>query len=304
MKKLLTPKQVAQAIDVSESSLKRWCDQGLLTANRTAGGHRRLALHDVLQFLRKSGQKLVRPELFGLPSNTGQTWVVLERAREQVRSALIGGDEELCRRILFDLYLAGHSVLEICDHVIAGAFHQIGELWEHGETSIYRERLACEIGFKMLHELSTAIRTPPAEALVALGGTLESDPYRLPTSMIELVLREQGWHATSLGTRLPAATIAEAVLDSRPNLLWLSVSSIECVPTFLLEYAHLQKIVTETGTPVVVGGRALTSEIRRRMSYSAYCDTLRHLVKFAAAISSYVPRLNEDGCSSAPNRIS
>jgi excisionase family DNA binding protein len=44
VKKLVTPKQVAQAINVSESSLKRWCDQGLLTAIRTAGGHRRLAL--------------------------------------------------------------------------------------------------------------------------------------------------------------------------------------------------------------------------------------------------------------------
>ena len=120
---------------------------------------------------------------------------------------------------------------------------------------------------------------------MAIGGTLESDPYRLPTAMIEVVLRELGWQATSLGTRLPATTIAEAVRDNRPRLLWISVSCIESVPAFLEEYAHLHRVATEIGAAVVVGGRALTAEVRQQMAYSAYCDTLRHLVTFAASQS-------------------
>lgn len=283
MKKLVTPKQVAQAINVSESSLKRWCDQGLLTAIRTAGGHRRLAVDDVFQFLRKSGQQLVRPELLGLPSNTGQAAVVIGRAREQIQEALISGDEDQCRRIIFDLYLAGQSACEICDHVLAMAFHEIGDRWECGEVSIYRERRACEIAFKMLHELRMAIRTPQPGAPVAVGGTLSCDPYRLPNAMIELVLRELGWQATSLGTSLPLATISEAIRESRPRLLWLSLSCIDSVPTFLENYAQLHRAATETGAAVVVGGRALVPEIRQQMAYSAYCDTLRHLVTFAAS---------------------
>lgn len=279
-------KQVAQAINVSESSLKRWCDQGLLTAIRTAGGHRRLALDDVFQFLRQSGQQLVRPELLGLPSNTGRAVGVSDRAREQVRDALVAGDEDLCRRIVFDLYLAGQSACEICDRVLAMAFHDIGDRWECGEVSIYRERRACEIGFKMMHELRMVIRTPRPEALVAVGGTLSCDPYRLPNAMIELVLREQGWRATTLGTSLPASTIGEAVRDSRPRLLWLSVSYIDSVSSFLEEYAHLHRLALENGAAVVVGGRALTPVIRQQMEYSAYCDTLRHLVTFGASLTS------------------
>jgi len=285
VKKLVTPKQVAQAINVSESSLKRWCDQGLLTAVRTAGGHRRLAVDDVFQFLRKSGQQLVRPELLGLPSNTGRTAAVEERARDRLRDALIAGDEDQCRRIVFDLYLSGQSACEICDQVLAPALHDIGALWECGEVSVYRERRACETELKLLHELRMAIRAPPTDAPRAVGGTLECDPYRLPTSMIELVLREQSWQATSLGTRLPAATIAEAVRDNKPKVLWLSVSSIESVPEFLQEYSLLHSVASETGAAVVVGGRALTAEIRQQMTYSAYCDTLRHLVSFATSLA-------------------
>jgi len=286
VKKLVTPKQVAQAIGVSESSLKRWCDRGLLTTVRTGGGHRRLALADVFEFLRQSGRQLVRPELLGLPSNTGHAATVVERAREQIRDALIVGDEDQCRRIVFDLYLARQSICEICDHLLATAFHDLGDCWSRGEMSIYRERRACEIGFKLLHELHSAIRVPPTTAPIAIGGCLEFDPYRLPTTMVELVLRELGWQASSLGARLPAATIADAVRDTRPRILWLSVSCIDSASAFLGDYAFLHRVASENGAAVVVGGRALTAEIRQQMTYAAYCDTLRHLVAFTESLTT------------------
>jgi excisionase family DNA binding protein len=285
VERLVTPKQVAQAINVSESSLKRWCDRGLLATVRTAGGHRRLALDDVVQFLRESGHPLVRPELLGLPSTVGQGATVIARARDQVRDALLAGDEDQCRRIVFDLYLSGQSAAEICDRVLAAAFHDIGDRWACGEILVYHERRGCEIAIKALYDLRQAIRSPTADAPVALGGAPEHDPYRLPTTMVEIALRECGWRACSYGTLLPAATLGEAVRENRPQLLWVSVSFIESVPQFLEEYARLYETAAEMGTAVAVGGRALTEEIRQQMVYSAYCDTLRHLVTFVAALS-------------------
>ncbi len=284
--KLITPKQVAQAIGVSESSLKRWCDRGVLSTVRTAGGHRRLALESVFEFLRQSGQPLVRPELLGLPSNTGQPPTVPFRAREQMFAALVAGDEDQCRRIVFDLYLSGKSACEICDGVLAPALHQIGARWECGDVAIYRERRACEIASKTLHELRLAIRAPSIEAPVALGATLECDPYRLPTEMIEVVMRELGWNATSLGTQLPVATLIQAVRDSQPRLLWVSVSCVVSIPGFLDGYTLLQRAATEVNTVVAVGGRALTADLRQRMTYAAYCDTLNHLAAFATSLTS------------------
>ncbi len=290
MKHLITPKQVAQAIGVSESSLKRWCDQGLLTTVRTAGGHRRLALDGVIQFLRKSGHQLVRPELLGLPATVGQGTTVIARARDQIRDALLSGDEDQCRRIAIDLYLAGQSACDICDRVLAAAFHDIGDGWECGEVVVYRERRGYEIALKVLHDLRLALQVPPLHAPMAIGGALEHDPYRLPTTMVEVALREAGWQATSLGTLLPAATVSEAVRENRPNLLWLSVSSIESVPNFLEQYARLYETAVEVGVAIAVGGRALTEEIRQQMVYSAYCDTLRHLVTFIETLSTEVSK--------------
>ena len=47
MKTTISPRQVARAIGVGESTLKRWCDRGLIPMLKTAGGHRRLAVSDV-----------------------------------------------------------------------------------------------------------------------------------------------------------------------------------------------------------------------------------------------------------------
>ena len=67
---LVSPKQVARAIGVSESSLKRWCDQGLIKTVRTAGGHRKMTIAEVLRYVREQDHKLVSPEILGLPPRT------------------------------------------------------------------------------------------------------------------------------------------------------------------------------------------------------------------------------------------
>lgn len=282
--KLITPKQVAQAIGVSESSLKRWCDRGRLVTVRTAGGHRRLSLDHVIQFLRESGHAILRPELLGLPSNTGKGATNFDRARVQIRDALLAGDEELCRRIVFDLYLAGHAVSEICDDILAEAFHDIGDLWDCGEAEVYQERRACVICLRILSEWRASIPAAPDDAPLAIGGAPECDPYTLPTTMVEVVFRQLGWRTQSLGARLPMSTLLAAVRNARPQVFWLSVSHIEDERRFVDEYCSFYEQVREDAA-VVVGGRALVEPLRKQIEYAAYCDNLQHLEAFAKALN-------------------
>lgn len=284
MKQLLTPRQIARAIGVSEASLKRWCDKGLLPATRTAGGHRRLEIASVVEFLRKTGREPVRPEVLGLPPATGKGKPAIGRAVGQAVEALIAGDEERLRRLVYNLYLARHPVRDICDQVLAAAFHGIGHQWKGGRIEVYRERRACEMCARVLHELRFAL-TPIAEnAPRAIGGTADDDPYQLPTAMVELALREAGWLAQSFGAGVPFAALCAAVREVQPRLFWLSVSSIASLADFLAGYAELHHVAATAGVPVVVGGRALTAEVRRQMRYAAYCDHLGHLAAFAATL--------------------
>lgn len=283
MNQFVTPKQVSRAIQVSESSVKRWCDKGVIPSQKTAGGHRRIPLAGLLVFLRESKQPLVSPEVIGLPATTGQSHRVINRAAQQLTEALIRGDDEQCRSITFDLFLAEHSVGTICDHVFAPAFQEIGNRWECNDAEVYQERLGCSIALRVLHELRSLIPESPEKAPIAIGGAVEGDQYHLPTSMVELVLRDAKWNAVSLGSNLPFQTLGQATKTHRPQLFWLSVSHIADESRFLGEYAEFYE---EFGmnVAIVVGGRALTEPLRQQMKYAAFCDNMQHLESFAQTL--------------------
>ncbi len=254
MKQLLSPKQVARAIGVSESSLKRWCDQGLVPTERTAGGHRRICVGDVVQLIRQGDQTVLRPELLGLPPGTRTGAHNRQRSIETLVDALIAGDAELTRRLVFNNFLGGGTIAELADELFAPAMHRIGDCWKCGDLEVYQEHRACEMLARILHELRTIL--PQAKGLVALGGTPSGDHYRLATTLVELMLIEAGWRATSLGTSLPFSTLTKAIEKHRPTLFWLSVSHTGDNSHFSHQLNEWLVSVPKS-THVVLGGQAL-----------------------------------------------
>ncbi|MGE0608130.1 MAG: helix-turn-helix domain-containing protein [Pirellulales bacterium] len=289
---LLSPKQVARAIGVSESSLKRWCDSGLIQTVRTAGKHRKLLLSDVLRFIRERDFQLVSPELLGLPPTAPGANLGLARGRGLLADALLAGNEAQARQIVMDLHLARHSSSVLCDQVISPAFRLIGDRWSCQQAEVYQERRGCEIALRILLDLRR-LQPQPQQELLALGGTIEGDQYMLPTTMAELVLRESGWHANSLGVSIPFASLIRSLYDKRPRLFWLSVSHIREGIDFVAEFAGLSAAATEVGSALVVGGRALTPELRQDMSYAAFCDTMQQLESFAGTIRGALANIDK-----------
>jgi excisionase family DNA binding protein len=283
-----TPKQVARAIGVSESSLKRWCDRGILASIKTAGGHRRIPLKAVLEYMQSTGRPLVRPDILGLPATSGQSDRVLERGKKQLQQALVAGDALACRQVVFDLFLAGHSVAAIGDVVVSPSFQEIGASWACGDIEVYQERRACEICCRALHELERLIPQGKEAAPLALGGTTESDRYDLATTLVAMVLRQNGWQATSLGAGLPFATMLAAIRQHRPQLFWISVSHIADEERFVSDYNAFYEEAAPL-TKIAIGGRSLHPALRERIRYTVFCDRLSHLESFLSAHPSQSP---------------
>jgi methanogenic corrinoid protein MtbC1 len=201
---------------------------------------------------------LVAPEMLGLPVRTGQGSGVVERSQHLFQQHLTQGDEEGCRRIVFDLYLAGVSLAKICDDVVAVTFQQIGHLWECGQLEIFRERQACEICKHVLLEWRMLLPPVPATQPLAIGGTPAGDPYELPSLMVDLVLKSQGWQTKNLGGNLPFNTLLEALEQLHPALFWLSVSHEHEIQNLEMELTQfLTKIPTDVR--VVLGGRGVSA---------------------------------------------
>jgi len=284
MHKSVSPRQVARAIGVSESTLKRWCDRGLIPMTKTAGGHRRIEMQAVLRFLCESGREITEPELLGLPLSTGKTRWTLARATDRILTGLIQNEEAVVRQVVFDLLLAHHSLSVVFDDVLTQALHNLGNQWSCGETAIYEERRACGICMRLLHELRNTAAVPGPQAPAAVGGTLEGDMYTIPVTMAEAVLRSVGWEATTLGSSLPAETLLEALNRCSPRLFWVSVSHISDEVAFVTGVNQLLEVSQRLGTALVIGGRAVTPEVRKRIGYSAFCESFRDLEHFARSL--------------------
>ena len=298
----LTPKKVAMAIGVSESSMKRWCDRGLIDFQTTEGGHRRLSRPSVVDFVRTSKHSLIRSEMIGLPSGIRPSERDVNSARQDFLASIVEGNEDLANQIILELFLSGQSVAEIGDDVISPAFQEIGIQWELGSIEIYRERRACEITLKILAELRQLLPTPDANAPMAIGGAPERDSFSLPTNLVEMVFREAGWRAQSLGSQLPFNTLAAAAIENRPRLFWLSVSAISDEEEFLESFERFRSSLP-ADTFLTVGGRALQGVTRQKMQYSAFGDNLRQLDSLANTLKSpaYPPTVPRFGTAAITN---
>lgn len=260
----LSPKDLALAIGVSESSLKRWVDDGRLSASRTSGGHRRIPLHEAVRFIRESAQAVVRPGLLGIPELSADVARLVASGKGEARlvSVLEAGQAEQARGIVLAHYLCTSSVASVCDGPIAHAMHRIGELWRHnGQQGIAIEHRATTTCVEALHNIRMLL--PPIEGRrpgpvpVAVGGAVETDPYQLPTLMAATCLRELGWRDVNLGATSPTGALLQAARSNNASLVWMSASAHDTGLDLMAEVTRLAEGVADLGATLVLGGRAV-----------------------------------------------
>ena len=303
-----SPRQIANSLRVSESSIKRWCDHGTISTVRTVGGHRRITLPALQEFLRSSNHSLSNPHALGIEEKdlglvTGQASQTSQptpsyqtiRALDQSEflSALAAGQEDVCRRLLQIKLDDGWSRTEAAEDLIVDAMRGIGDQWDCGQLHVFQERRSCLICTRLIHWLFEGLvceaaadsrssqnkKTPP----VAIGAAPETDPYEIPTALVQLALRESGWNAINLGHNLPLESMIRAAKEYRPKLVWLSVTWLSDPQQFIDQQ---NKLADSLGPDVslIVGGQGLNDGLRPHLRYTAHCDSLRHLIRLAARL--------------------
>ncbi len=292
MENALTTRQAARSLGVSQASLKRWCDRGRIAAERTPGGHRRIAPDDVLAFARAHRLPVRDAGLLGLPESAVRPEDVT-RARSALDSALERGDEPAARRAALSAYASGLELTELLDGWIAPTFARLGERWAHGSLSVFQERRAVELCTRVLHDVRAAQPEPPADAPRAIGTTLAGDPYTLAALLVELGLRERRWSAQTIGFQLPARAVVDAIRAVRPRLVWLSVSAPQSADAFAAEYRQVYLGARQVGAAMLIGGRGLTPKLLARIEFSAYARTVREAMGFADALAAALAAPNE-----------
>jgi len=276
---LLSPAQAARALGLSESSVRRLCDQGALESLRTEGGHRRIRPTAVAAYARATTSAVSAEQARAAAGQGGRVAGESELVKRTTK-ALIEGDAGLLRRLLSELSLAGESAAYVADRVLTPALRELGQRWCEGELAVYQEHRASEILLSCLARAREA-HAPTARARRAVCAAPAGDPNSIASAMAAWVLAELGYAAVTLGANMPFGGLAEAVRELRPQLLVLSVSHVLDASSCQLHCRELYDLTSELGCGLALGGRALTPALRAGLSADFFGETLSHLADHA-----------------------
>jgi excisionase family DNA binding protein len=282
---LLSPKDVAAAIGVSESSLRRWIDQGDIRISRTAGGHRRIPLSQAVQFIRKIGAVVVRPEVLHLPAlPQPQTGTPDTADEEHLFAALRDGHRDLARGLVLSWYLQGRPLYELFDGPVRGAIHRLGELWKHDERGVLIEHRATDICLGILAGLRPLL--PPANdsSPLAVGGAPSGDPYQIPSMMAAAVLAEAGMREVNFGANTPLELLAAEALRSDARLVWLSISSVGDPDSLRTAVRATAEALAGRKIDLVIGGHASADAVPPGMANVRSIESMGGLAAFARGL--------------------
>jgi methanogenic corrinoid protein MtbC1 len=275
----LTTRDVARLLLVSEATVKRWADDGLLLPKKTAGGHRRFSIQSVALFRRAQGlapaaqssAKRVRKKTVPgrLPS------------AESFGDLLLNENEAEATAQLIDAYLQDHALATLFDTTITNAMHRVGDLWFNGTITIADEHLATRVMLSALQKLRGIVVPKQATGLKAVCCGVEGDLHELPIHLAEIIFESEGWETSNLGPNTPLFTLRDMVAQKKPDVVCVSARSIVDLDRATTEYAQFRKTIEKINGATVLGGEAFRdSNLRQRFPAEFYAESFSGLSTF------------------------
>ena len=283
----LTTKDVARLLLVSEATVKRWADDGLLLPQKTVGGHRRFSIESIAHLRREHG---VAPAAQS-PTKAAAKKIVPGRlpSAESFSAVLLSDNEAEATAQLIDAYLQNHALASLFDETITKAMHRVGDLWFNGTITIADEHLATRVILSALQKLRSIVVPAQATRLKALSCGIEGDLHELPIHLAEIIFESEGWDISNLGPNTPLFTLRDMVAREKPDLVCISARSIIDLDRATTEYAQLRKVIEKINGTTVLGGEAFRdSKLRQRFPAEFYAESFRGLATFVKELTKKI----------------
>ncbi len=300
--KYLSPKQLGQAIGVSESSLKRWIDDGLIEVIRTTGGHRRVELSEAIRFVRQRGYTVKDPSVLGLTAADDQTGRADDtQLSEHFYDMLINGRDKEFTAAATRLYLDGHTTSEIIDGPIRWAMNKIGELWHNNPDGIGIEHRATDICIRTLGYMHSLIKPPADDAPLAIGGAPAGDQHLISSLCVSLVLADQGWREANLGANTPWDQLASVAKQQQAALVWVSMTAPPNTD-YAKKLQELANDLAAESCQIIIGGQQLNEAILRlNLDNLHTARSMAELQSFSRGLLAALKTVQQAGSTSTQN---
>jgi len=283
----LTTRDVAKLLLVSEATVKRWADDGLLLPKKTMGGHRRFSIQSVARLRREQG---IAPAVQSTKKGSRKQLIRGQLpSAENFSEALLSGKEAEVTAQLIDAYLQNQALANLFDTTITNAMHRVGDLWFNGTVTIADEHLATRVMLSVLQKLRGIVVPAQATGLKALICGIEGDLHELPIHLAEIIFEGEGWNISNLGPNTPLFTLRDMVAQKKPQLVCISARTIADLDRATTEYAQLRKVLEKIDGITVLGGEGFRDpNLRQRFPAEFYAESFGELSGFVKKMAKRI----------------
>ncbi len=285
-KTVLSTADVARLFNVTETTVKRWADEGALKCQKTPGGHRKFVIKYVIEFAEKNNiEPLGALEMpSGEERSSKLQLAVLERdvrrlAREFVDRLLTPADASLPHYLSY-LYEHKIPLWQIYDDIIRSGFREIGSRWEDGAIGVEHEHLASYRTLDALARLQSQIHMKDPNGRTALLSCPGDEGHEIGLRCIGNLLEAEGWHVQYLGARTPLSALVRSVRDLRPTAVCISVTSTVGIDERCAMLEEIAATTKDSGAVAVLGGRAASEVDKAHQWFDLVASTAHDLDQF------------------------
>jgi excisionase family DNA binding protein len=270
---MLRLSEAARLLEVGDTTLKRWTEDGRLSYERTLGGHRRFRRDEVMRLRSElSGERPADGDASASPDS--RRW--LDVPGDPTEPTAMTGRLMLLRSEARDW-------AETCDRLCSGLLAEIGQRWSVGKMTCAQEQAMSRALEVSLAKIGHQFPVSPAAPTVVLACP-PGERHTLGLTMVELVLRERGFRVHFLGADIPTQDTVETIRRVRPTAVGLGASACARPSGELSEPARaVQAACSDVGARLFLGGGAAWPPVRG-------ATRVLTLMDLTAAVDALVPR--------------
>ncbi len=275
--------------NVSETTVKRWADAGLLKCFRTPGGHRKFKLDDISEFQASRG-------FVATGMLTNHDWedpdvenFVNQENRDKLRELTlylaVQNQVGRIRELLDRLYMRGLELADLYDNLLIPVANSIEEQLRTKKLSLGQHHLGCKNLESAIAYFYPRIVRRRANKKTALCASPDQETSLL-TEGVGRVLESEGWDCLNLGARTPFQAMAEMVKEEPVNLVCICSVRTRLDATTKSEFEGLCATAETFRIPIVLTGPSFAKASLRDSlpshEYFSNLASLRQYVKLSA----------------------
>lgn len=256
----MSTQEVAGLLAVTETTVKRWSDDGLIPCLKSPGGHRKFRLPDLIEFAEKHGYKLsesIMPPVKKEQMESIQFAIHTQnyyKISQLLFDEALHDDPEALYRLLH--YLSKHNVKlsTLADEILRPLMVRIGDLWVKGKLRVDQEHRASRAVMQAITRLSPQLHKKPPLGRTAICACPEGDHHEIGLLSLSFALQAEGFDIVLIGSDTPTDVLVTAIRKHKPDLFCLSFMAEHPEPELLKTFATIARAVRSEKGKFIAGG--------------------------------------------------